>query len=282
MRLHPCPRRRRPEPALLALIALLAVVGFAAVGFGLGAPALPPAPTGPNIYVNDFARVLEPEQAQAMYRVAAALDRATGAQLVVVTVETLGGVLIEQYALELFRHWGIGQREKNNGVLLLVNRENMLAGRSGRVRIEVGYGLEGAIPDGRAGRILDEYVLPPWEEGRYGEGIYQGFMALAGAIAAEYGLDLSRDTELAGLAPYAEDSNEAARAKVFPVLFLLVLFFILAFGLRSSRRFRGPGGPFWGGGFGGGFGGFGGGLGGGGFGGGGFGGGSSGGGGASR
>ncbi|MBE3596619.1 MAG: TPM domain-containing protein [Hydrogenibacillus sp.] len=67
-----------------------------------------------------------------MTRVARALDRAAGAQLVVVTVDRLGGVPIEEYALKLFRAWGIGRRDRNNGVLLLVNKENMLADRPGR------------------------------------------------------------------------------------------------------------------------------------------------------
>ncbi|NLL18707.1 MAG: TPM domain-containing protein, partial [Clostridia bacterium] len=88
-----------------------------------------------------------------MEGVALALKKASGADLVVVTVENLGGYTIEEYALELFRRWGLGDKEKNNGVLLLVNKENVLTGQSGRVRIEVGYGLEGAIPDGKAGRI---------------------------------------------------------------------------------------------------------------------------------
>ncbi|MBC7347367.1 MAG: TPM domain-containing protein [Clostridia bacterium] len=238
---------------------------------------IPPPPQGPDIYVCDRAGVIKADHARAMSQLAAALDRATGAQLVVVTVESLGDTPIEDYALRLFRTWGIGQRGKNNGVLMLVNRENMLAARRGRVRIEVGYGLEGAIPDGRAGRILDEYVLPAWERGAYSEGVYQGFLALAGAIAQEYGVDLEKETALAPLAPYAADPP----GSLWPeALFFLLLFGFLSFlvwqAQKKQRYGHGPRGPFWGwpgGGFGGGFGGFGGG---------GFGGGSSGGGGASR
>jgi uncharacterized protein len=215
-----------------------------------------------------------------MASLARALDRATGAQLVVVTVESLGGTSIEESALKLFRTWGIGQKDKNNGVLLLVNKENLLAGRPGRVRIEVGYGLEGAIPDGLAGRILDEEVLPAWEKGEYSEGIYRGFLALAGAIAQEYGLDLSRHPEMEPLSSYAASAtNGGDWGEIIAVLAFLVFFGSLAWLGFRRRHFRGPGGPFWG--WPGGFGGFGG-FGGGGFGGGGFGGGSSGGGGASR
>lgn len=266
----------------IALLLLILVVGVA-----LAAPPVPPAPN-PARPVNDFANMLEPEDAAQMEKVALALKRASGADLVVVTVENLGGYPIEEYALELFRSWGLGDREKNNGVLLLVNKKNALAGRSGRVRIEVGYGLEGAIPDGKAGRILDEYVLPSWSQENFSEGIVQGYMALAAAIAEEYEIDLNQHRDLAGLSDYQSPEEEFS-FWVLLVIALIVLAAISSQNQRPTRRHprrRTPfdddrwGGPFiGGGGFGGG--GFGGGsFGGGGFGG--FGGGSSGGGGASR
>ncbi|HHY60340.1 MAG TPA: TPM domain-containing protein [Clostridia bacterium] len=263
------------------LIAWLLVLGLA--GAALAAPPVPPAPN-PAQPVNDFAGMLDREHAARMEQVATALKKATGTDLVVVTVENLGGYPIEEYALELFRSWGLGDKEKNNGVLLLVNQENALAGRSGRVRIEVGYGLEGAIPDGKAGRILDEYVLPAWDKERYSEGIFQGYMALAAAIAEEYDLDLSQNQALADLGDYQTAPEE--ELSLGTLIFILVLLLILWSLSRQHGGRRPPyrrsfyddhhwGGPFTGGG------GFGrGGFGGGGFGG--FGGGSSGGGGASR
>ena len=89
-----------------------------------------------------------------MQKIAKAIDDRTKAQVVVVTVNDLSRMEIEEYALNLFRNWGIGDREKNNGVLILVNKESLIANQRGRIRIEVGYGLEGAITDGKAGAIL--------------------------------------------------------------------------------------------------------------------------------
>ncbi|KKM10676.1 hypothetical protein SY88_12530 [Clostridiales bacterium PH28_bin88] len=262
---------------LLRLITLVLVTGVLLAGGPAWSQPVPPKP-GTNTYVFDYANLIDPAAREEISGVAAALDRATKAQVVVVTVNGLVGKPIEEYALELFRTWGIGDQEKNNGVLLLVDRERLEAGQSGKVRIEVGYGLEGAIPDGKAGRILDQYVLPLWQQGRVSEGIRQGFLALAAEVAREYQVDLSSQ-DLAPLrtAPQVQDEG----IPIGTIILILIILFILFGGGRGSRRRRYFGGPFFGG-----FGGFGGsgrggGFGGGGFGGG-FGGGSSGGGGASR
>lgn len=112
-----------------------------------------PKPT-PYKYVNDYVGVLDKTTVEKIISVGKELENKTTAQVVVVVVPSLSGLTVEEYANRLFREWGIGQKEKNNGVLLLVAMNDR------KVRIEVGYGLEGAIPDGKAGRILDEYVIP--------------------------------------------------------------------------------------------------------------------------
>lgn len=273
---------KRSLPVTLLLLLVL-------ISGAVAAPPVPPAPS-PARPVNDFAGILDPSDRQQMEAVALALKKASGTDLVAVTVENLGGYTIEEYALELFRQWGLGDKEKNNGVLLLINKENMLAGQSGRVRIEVGYGLEGAIPDGKAGRILDNYVLTAWSENNYSKGILQGYMALAAAIAEEYELDLASEQNLALLETYQVQDEEGGLPDWAIIMIVIALMTIGAMSSRHSQqrpKRRNPydhwGGPSGGGGFFGG-GGFGGGRGGGGgFGGfGGFGGGSSGGGGASR
>ena len=90
-----------------------------------------------------------------------------GAQIVVVTVQSLGGQSIEEYATELFRKFGIGDKEKNNGVLLLCSTGDRL------FRIEVGYGLEGRLTDGKTGRIQDEYIIPYLKENDYDGDVYK-------------------------------------------------------------------------------------------------------------
>ncbi len=246
------------------------------------APQVPPRPALFD-YVFDYAGILNREDIAAISSLGRELDAKTKAQVVVVTVNSLGDSPIQDYANTLFRSWGLGDKEKNNGVLLLVNKENLLAGRSGRVRLEVGYGLEGAIPDGKAGRILDSYILPRWAEQKYSEGILQGYLAVAAEVAQEYNVTLDgRYTPVP--VDRTDGQNITGSVKLSELISALVIFFIIAFVARRYRRKRrrddDDHGGF--GGFGGwGGGGFGGGWGGGGFGGG-FGGGSSGGGGANR
>lgn len=248
------------------------------------AEPIPQKPDG-NLYVFDHANLIDDSHEQEMRKIAKVLDDKTKAQIVVVTVNDLSQMELEDYALKIFRSWGIGDKEKNNGLLILVNKESLVNNQRGRIRIEVGYGLEGAINDGKAGAILDNFALPAFETGEYSKGIKDTFMVISSEIAKEYGLNLKSE-ELSNLEDYSVKEDEGIS---LGTLLAIIIFFIIIilFTKRRGRRYyrRGPfNGPFFGpfgggGGFGGGgFGGFGGG----GFGGGGFGGGRSGGGGASR
>ncbi|MGE0463943.1 MAG: YgcG family protein [Vicinamibacterales bacterium] len=141
----------------VAAFVVLAVVGLAGQEL--------PRPAG---RVNDFATLLKPDQRQALETLLDGLERDTTAEVAVVTVRELGGVSVEDYANRLFNEWGIGQRGKDNGVLILV------ALRDREMRIEVGYGLEGVLPDGLAGAIIRENFTPHFRENRYAEGIAEG------------------------------------------------------------------------------------------------------------
>lgn len=277
---RPFRRRGKTLLAILSVFVFSFVILFSQTAL---AETIPPKPQT-NLYVFDYADLIESQDEQEMRKIAKALDDKTKAQIVVVTVNDLAKMEIEDYALNLFRNWGIGDKEKNNGVLILVNKESLLANQRGRIRIEVGYGLEGAINDGKAGAILDNFALPAFEVGEYSRGIKDTFMAVSSEVAKEYGLDLS-GSDLSGLESYLveEDDDLLLDLIIALVIFIIIIYFSTR--KRGSRRyyrrgpFNGPFGPFGGGGFhGGGFGG--GGFGG--FGGGGFGGGRSGGGGASR
>ncbi len=278
--IRPFRRRGKTLLAILSVFVFSFVILFSQTAL---AETIPPKPQT-NLYVFDYADLIESQDEQEMRKIAKALDDKTKAQIVVVTVNDLAKMEIEDYALNLFRNWGIGDKEKNNGVLILVNKESLLANQRGRIRIEVGYGLEGAINDGKAGAILDNFALPAFEVGEYSRGIKDTFMAVSSEVAKEYGLDLS-GSDLSGLESYLveEDDDLLLDLIIALVIFIIIIYFSTR--KRGSRRyyrrgpFNGPFGPFGGGGFhGGGFGG--GGFGG--FGGGGFGGGRSGGGGASR
>lgn len=213
--------------------------------------------------VYDEAGVFTPEQkADLIRRIEAAWEADQGA-LVVAAVKTLQGGEINDFANQLFQQWGIGEKGKDNGILLLAAIEDR------KVRIEPGYGFEGVLTDARCGRILDEHILPHFKAGDYAAGLTAGAEALLQVMAGE-------------------EIPETAAAQGSPVAGLVVaLIFVLIFGLiiwsaiRGAKSGRGGGGLPGGGGVSGGGGGFSGGGGGGSsFGG--FGGGSSGGGGASR
>lgn len=145
---------------------------------------IPPKPTSGSIYVQDYAKLLSPETKSTINAVSKDLENKTKAQVVVVTVPSLDGQPIEDYSLELFRAWGIGDKEKNNGVLLLV------ALKDRQSRIEVGYGLEGALPDGLTGRIQDQAMIPYFSSGNYDKGIMQGYANIASIVAKEYNVKL--------------------------------------------------------------------------------------------
>lgn len=231
---------------------------------------IPPSPNPPRL-VNDLAHVLSPEQVQALEQKLVAYDDSTSNQIAIVTLPTTGDYEIADVALAILRRWGVGNTQKDNGIVVLA------AINDRKVWIATGYGLEGAVPDITAQTIIDNDVVPNFKEENYYRGFDQAINSIMAAAAGEY------------QAPegYRKRNSEPGFGKI--IVAIIILFFILNLfgggggrggGFMSRRGYRGFGGPiifpgsFGGGGFGGGGGGFGGG----GFGG--FGGGSGGGGGA--
>lgn len=150
------------------------------------APQIPPRPTAAaGIYVQDYAQVLSAEDKRRLLSIGQELDDKTTAQLAVVTVKTLDGQPIEDYALSILREWGIGNKEKNNGALIVV------AVQDRRSRIEVGYGLEGLLTDGLTGRIQDQAMIPYFRKGNYAAGIVNGYAVTASLIAKDAGVQLT-------------------------------------------------------------------------------------------
>jgi len=261
--------RRGPGPfAILAFLAIALCMGAV-----LQAQTLP-KPTG---YVDDFARVIDETSKQQIEQLCQELESKTGSQLAVVTLSTLNGEPIEDYAVKLFHQWGIGKKDQSNGLLLLV------AAQERRTRIEVGYGLEPVITDGYSGEVL-RGLRPYFRANQFGPGLYAAANQLAGRIAQNAGVTLSaKPVEL----PHEREKPLLPFHQLIVGGLIVLALFILPYllGGGGGGSFTGP--PMTGGyrrgGYYGGFGGFGGGSdGGGGSGGfGGFGGGSSGGGGSS-
>ena len=149
----------------------------------LFAPFLFGAPTFPalnGMRVVDEAALLSSMQKSSLENTLALHEANTSNQIVVVTLKSLQGYDIADYGYQLGRYWGIGTSKFNNGLLLIV------APNERRVRIEVGYGLEGALPDATAQSILDEIILPLFKQSLYADGIISGTHAIIQAIKGEY------------------------------------------------------------------------------------------------
>jgi uncharacterized protein len=210
----------------------------------------------PAGYVNDFANVMNPADRAATEKLLTELAQKTGAQVAVVTLKSLEGGQIDDFATRLFEHWKIGQKGKDNGILLLGATQE---GRGNRLRIEVGYGLEGILPDAAAGRILDTFVVPGWNQGQYGPALANGAAALAQRIAADRGV------ELTGIQNQERYNNLQPQDRKGGGFIQLIFFVIMLIAVIRHPwlllLFMGGGGGSRGGGFGGGgFGGFGGGM----------------------
>ena len=249
-----------------------------------GISAQNPKSLKPQGYVNDFANVLSSGAKQKLTALCAEVDSKAGAQIAVVTVSSLNGEDVEQYSLDLAMQWGVGPKDKSRGVMIL------FAPSEHKYRFEVGYGLEGILPDGKVGGFGREAV-PLLRQNDYDGAILLVTQRVASVIAADKGVTLD---SLSGVPPPRAQSNQPASGSGITfrgifigimILFFLARFFLpLFFGGSTYRRRGGSGwwiGPMMGGGGGWGGGGFGGGSSGGGGGFGGFGGGSFGGGGAS-
>jgi uncharacterized membrane protein YgcG len=172
---------------LVAVYAMIAGIWFFVDdepdGTTVEVPPKPPASSG--IYVQDYAGVISAPVRSYLQNLGRQLDQKTTAQLTVVTVKSLNGAPLEEYSLKLLRDWGIGNKEKNNGVLILVSTGDR------KSRVEVGYGLEGALTDSITGLIQDQYMIPYFRKGTYEEGIARGYEALALRIAKEYNVQLA-------------------------------------------------------------------------------------------
>jgi uncharacterized protein len=138
----------------------------------------------PEGYVSDYAGVIDPASKSQLEAYCAAVERATGAQMALVTVATLEGEPIEDAANAIFRNFGVGSKNGNEGVMLL------LAIGERRSRLEVGYGLEAVLPDARAGDILRE-MSPALRDGRYGEAMMAGAETIGEMVASARNVSLS-------------------------------------------------------------------------------------------
>lgn len=258
---------------------LTILVGLMLVLSALGArqfepPELPP----PESYVDDRANVIDEEHERTLNGILQELEQKTGIQYIILTIDSTGGLPIEQFSIELLDKWKLGQAGKDNGFLFT------LALKDRAYRFETGYGLEGILPDQVLGRIGRSVLEPYLKSGDYSRGIYEANLAVVRRIANQTGITLTGMPELPrGPANYRPIPRRGLPCCGCPCCAVLLVLFILMLlsGGRGRRGgmgwgwlfllpllFRGFGGygghgrsgSYGGGPFGGGFGGFGGGM----------------------
>lgn len=253
------------RPLLIWTMVLL-VFGGASVG---DAQKIPTLPTDPVV---DLAGIIDNNAETKLNRYLRELEEKTSAQMAVLTIKSLEGRALEEFSINIAHDkWKLGQKGKDNGVLMLIALDDR------KYRIEIGYGLEGVLPDSLVGGIGRQYLQPYFRKGDYTTGIYAAAVVIANEIANDAGV------KIAGLPAVKKAYSAKKRAastsvlgKIFSLLFFVIMVivfiknprFFLAFLFFSSMGGRrghwgGSGGGFGGGGFGG-FGGGGGGFGGGG------------------
>lgn len=225
---------------LVLLLWLFAVTAQAELMF--------PALTG---RVVDNARMIEPSVREQVTQQLAAHEQATGEQLVVVTLADLQGTSIEDFGYQLGRHWGIGQKDKNNGALLIVARDER------KLRIEVGYGLEERLTDAQTSVIIHQVITPAFKSGNFSKGISDGVAAMLVVLG---GSPLDEPANVVGSGGGRDRGSDFVESHPGVFIFLALLFIVTIFvgqmlGILPSgggRGGRGGSGGFGGGGFGGG------------------------------
>ncbi len=226
--------------------------------FNIQAQDIPARPDPPKL-VNDFANQLNPTEVAQLEQKLVSYNDSTSSQIVVVVVKTTDGYPMADYALKIGREWGVGQKGKDNGIVLLWASDDR------KIYISTGYGLEGAIPDAIAKRIIAQVITPDFKNGMYYRGLDRGIDAIFKYATGEYKADASQD-----------DDESISPLLIFFIIFIIFIIIISRNkGNNGGGGYRNSGGPIlwpytthssggsnsgnWGGGSGGGFGGFGGG-----------------------
>ena len=218
-------RLRSVRPS--SLIALAAIVPLLVAAVGAEPLASIPNPRiRDSSWVTDMPGILRPDTIARLNSSIGDFERTNGAEMAVVVVRSLDGLSIEDAAVKLFELWHIGKKSRDNGLLLLWSTGDR------RVRVEVGYGLEGALPDGKVGAILDAHVIPKFKAGQFDEGLLAGVDALLG-VAREEPVELP--------SPRSESYDSSSTgivAAVISVLAAIPVSIGSIVGFRKWRRHR--------------------------------------------
>ncbi|MES2088055.1 MAG: TPM domain-containing protein [Patescibacteria group bacterium] len=179
------------------------------------------SPGSPTGFVNDFANLLSQQAHATLESKLTAFEKTTGDEIAVVTVKNLGDETVEDFAVALFKEWGIGEKGKDNGILVLVAAEEH------KIRIEVGYGLEGDLTDGEASSIIRNIMTPAFRNNDYDGGIQTAVDQIIAAVAPDYASGAGIEIE-----PISEQSGEGFD---FSNIFFFIFFVPIWLGSILSR-----------------------------------------------
>lgn len=237
----------------LLIVCLLSSVMSLSSGCSLSYAATPEPPLMPSNYVVDLAGIIRDDVEAQLNSYLKELEQKTTAQVVVLTVQSLDGEDIESFSLRTAEKWKLGQKGKDNGLLITVALQDR------RYRFEVGYGLESILPDSLVGSIGRQYIVPYFRKGDYSTGIFNATIAVVKTISASEGVVIT------GMPKITERSKEGTKREFIihsiASLIVLMILFLQIFGLIYHRRHKrsgwsgfflgGSGGGFGGGGVGG-------------------------------
>ncbi|MDA3938991.1 MAG: TPM domain-containing protein [Spirochaetia bacterium] len=175
-------------------------------------------------YVNDYANILSSSEEQQIAQILANMEKTTTAQGALLIIPTLDGDSLESFSIRVAENWQLGQSEKDNGFLIL------LAMNEKKVRIEVGYGLEGLLTDVKSGYIIREIIIPEFKKGNFANGLYQGTIAASSVISSTS--DISEEIISSG-----DGRTTSSRSGIpFNFIFFIIIFFISSLARRGRRR----------------------------------------------
>jgi uncharacterized protein len=194
----------------------------------------PDKPVPPRL-VNDFAGMLNSNEINALERKLVDFNDSTATQIAIVTVTSLHGYDKADYAQRLAEKWGIGQKGKNNGILILVKPKT--ESEQGDVYITQGYGLEGAIPDLTASEIVDYEILPAFRAGNYYEGLDKATSTLISLARGEFPADQYRKN--------IKNDHGAITPFIIFLIFIVIMMFMRSGGGKNQRHISNKGLPLW-------------------------------------
>ncbi len=176
-------------------------------------------------HVNDNAKILSSQQINNLENYLTQFENASSVQIAVLTIKSLQGENLEDYSMRVAEAWQLGQKEKDNGVLLLIAMQEK------KIRIEVGYGLEGSLTDAKSGYIIRNYILPEFKKGDFFRGIASGVEAITGVLANEI---VITDQQIA----QSRKEEQSGGSQIpFGLIVILFMFIFGGFGRRRGGLF---------------------------------------------